>query len=100
MQVMLQRGVSIFILAVFLNESFKGSSEFINASWQSTTAPSKPLSHDRLYYFLPYWDEKPTIYIKSAFPDHRRRMYNSNAITKISEKLVRSKLYIYILTII
>ena len=56
----------------------------------ATTVPVKPLSHDRLYYFLPYWDEKPTVYIRSGFPDHRRRMYNSNAITKIADKVVRN----------
>ena len=48
----------------------------------------KPLSHDRLYYFLPYWDEKPTVYIRSSFPDHRRRMYNSNAIQKVYDRVV------------
>ena len=69
---------------------FSGSVESLQATWQSTTVPVKPLSHDRLYYFLPYWDEKPTVYIRSGFPDHRRRMYNSNAITKIADKVVRN----------
>ena len=55
------------------------------------TPSVKALSHDRLYYFLPYWDEKPTVYIRSSFPDHRKRMYNSNAIGKIADKVVRKK---------
>jgi hypothetical protein len=65
-----------------------GSSDSLPGTWQSTTTAMKPLSHDRLYYFLPYWDEKPTMYIRSSFPDHRRRMYNSNAIQKVSDKVV------------
>ena len=65
-----------------------GSSDSLPGTWQSTTTAMKPLSHDRLYYFLPYWDEKPTVYIRSSFPDHRRRMYNSNAIQKVTDKVV------------
>jgi hypothetical protein len=53
------------------------------------TPAVKALSHDRQYYFLPYWDEKPTVYIRSTFPDHRKRMYNSNAIGRIADKVVR-----------
>lgn len=68
------------------------SGEMSNATWNSTTPPVKPLSHDRQYYFLPYWDDKPTTYIRSTWPDHRRRMYNSNVIGKIADKLVRSRL--------
>ena len=25
----------------------------------------------RLYYFLPFWDEKPSLYVRTALPDHR-----------------------------
>ncbi|XP_076264991.1 otoferlin-like isoform X1 [Rhynchophorus ferrugineus] len=57
------------------------------ASWQSTTSPSKPMTHDKIYYFLPYWDNKPCMHIRSVWPDYRRRMYNSNIIGKIAEKL-------------
>ncbi|XP_050515061.1 otoferlin-like [Diabrotica virgifera virgifera] len=57
-----------------------------SASWQSTTSPAKPMTHDKTYYFLPYWDNKPCMHIRSVWPDHRRRMYNSNMITKIVEK--------------
>ncbi|KAK5642921.1 hypothetical protein RI129_009088 [Pyrocoelia pectoralis] len=58
-----------------------------SASWQSTTPPTKPMTHNKLYYFLPYWDNKPCMHIKSVWPDYRRRMYISNQIEKISEKL-------------
>ncbi|KAG8232048.1 hypothetical protein J437_LFUL014431, partial [Ladona fulva] len=57
-----------------------------HGSWQSTTAPTKPMTHDRLYYFLPYWDDKPCMYIRSVWPDYRKRMYNSNIIGKIVDK--------------
>ena len=67
--------------------------EALVATWHSTTPPVKALSHDRLYYFLPYWDEKPTIYIRSTFPDHRKRMYNSNSIGRIADKVVSSELF-------
>ena len=63
--------------------------EALNATWISTTPSTKALSHDRQYFFLPYWDDKPTMWIRATFPDHRRRMYNSNVISKITEKVVR-----------
>ncbi|XP_017781557.1 PREDICTED: otoferlin-like isoform X2 [Nicrophorus vespilloides] len=58
-----------------------------SGSWQSTTTPTKPMTHDRLHYFLPYWDNKPCMHIRSVWPDYRRRMYNSNIISKIADKL-------------
>ncbi|CAB4068037.1 OTOF [Lepeophtheirus salmonis] len=73
--------------SISLHEETAGSMESLNVSWQSTTPSLKPQTHDRLYYYLPYWDDKPTTYIRSVFPDHRKRMYNSNAISKIADKL-------------
>ena len=67
--------------------------ESLNATWYSTTPAVKPVSNDRQYYFLPYWDDKPTMWIRSTFPDHRRRMYNSNVIARTSDKLVISFQY-------
>ncbi|KAJ8967782.1 hypothetical protein NQ317_005559, partial [Molorchus minor] len=58
-----------------------------SASWQSTTTASKPMTHDKTYYFLPYWDNKPCMHIRSVWSDLRRRMYNSNIIAKVAEKL-------------
>nr|CAD7258972.1 unnamed protein product [Timema shepardi] len=57
------------------------------ATWQSTTPPVKPMTNDRLYYYLPYWDNKPCMHVRSIWPDYRRRMYNSNIIAKIVDKL-------------
>lgn len=59
-----------------------------SASWQSTTTPAKPMTHDKIYYFLPYWDNKPCMHIRSVWADLRRRMYNSNVIAKLAEKYV------------
>ncbi|XP_063235260.1 otoferlin-like isoform X2 [Bacillus rossius redtenbacheri] len=57
------------------------------ASWQSTTPPIRPMTGDRVYYYLPYWDDKPCMHVRSAWPDYRRRMYNSNIIARILDKL-------------
>ncbi|KAK7100137.1 hypothetical protein V1264_023132 [Littorina saxatilis] len=55
--------------------------------WQSTTPAMKPVTRDKLYYNLPYYEDKPCIYVREHMEDHRRRMYNSNIINKIAEKL-------------
>ncbi|XP_041358290.1 otoferlin-like [Gigantopelta aegis] len=55
--------------------------------WQSTTSPAKPITRDKCYYHLPYYEDKPCVYIKEMIEDHRRRMYNSNIIQKVAEKL-------------
>ncbi|GFS98807.1 otoferlin, partial [Nephila pilipes] len=54
---------------------------------QSTTDPLKPTSKDRQYYYLPYGDNKPCVWVRSIWQDHRRRMYNSNVLAKIGDKL-------------
>ncbi|KAE9538073.1 hypothetical protein AGLY_006045 [Aphis glycines] len=59
----------------------------ISESWQSTTAAIKPISNDKVYYYLPLREDKPCLHVKSIWPDYRRRMYNSNIINKIADKL-------------
>lgn len=54
---------------------------------QSTTTSAKPMTHDKIYYFLPYWDNKPCMHTISVWPDFRKRMYNSNMISKIADAL-------------
>ncbi|XP_047543400.1 otoferlin-like [Vanessa atalanta] len=52
--------------------------------WQSTTVPVKAVAcGDKHYYYLPYWDTKQCMQVRSIWPDHRRRMYNSNLIANI-----------------
>nr|XP_021208193.1 otoferlin isoform X3 [Bombyx mori] len=54
--------------------------------WQSLTHPTKATSTDKTYYYIPYWDHKQCMHVRSIWPDHRRRMYNSNLIANIVEK--------------
>ncbi|KAG5276719.1 hypothetical protein AALO_G00108940 [Alosa alosa] len=53
----------------------------------SSTPVMKPVITDRNYFHLPYFDKKPCIYIKSWWQDQRRRLYNSNIMDKIADKL-------------
>ncbi|BFZ16669.1 hypothetical protein BsWGS_19709 [Bradybaena similaris] len=55
--------------------------------WVSTTSAMKPVSRDKYYYHLPYYEDKPCVYVREAFEDHRRRMYNANIIEKIIDRL-------------
>uniref|UniRef100_A0A8C9U5C9 Otoferlin n=1 Tax=Scleropages formosus TaxID=113540 RepID=A0A8C9U5C9_SCLFO len=41
----------------------------------------------RNYFHMPYFENKPCIYIKSWWQDQRRRLYNDNMIDKIADKL-------------
>lgn len=71
------------------NFSEEGELQIVDtSSFNSTTNSSKPITHDKTYYFLPYWDFKPCMNVRCQFPDLRRRMYNSNMISKIAESLV------------
>ncbi|CAH2103117.1 unnamed protein product [Euphydryas editha] len=55
--------------------------------WQSTTQPFKAVAYnDKTYYYLPFWDTKQCMQVRSIWPDHRRRMYNSNLIASIIDK--------------
>lgn len=59
-----------------------------STSFSSITSASKPTSHDKTHYYLPYWDYKPCMDVRCTFPDLRRRMYNSNMIAKMADKMV------------
>ncbi|XP_016351775.1 otoferlin isoform X2 [Sinocyclocheilus anshuiensis] len=52
-----------------------------------STPPMKPVITDRNYFHLPYFEKKPCIYIKSWWQDQRRRLYNSNIMDKLADKL-------------
>ncbi|XP_016391541.1 otoferlin-like isoform X1 [Sinocyclocheilus rhinocerous] len=52
-----------------------------------STPPMKPVITDRNYFHLPYFEKKPCIYIKSWWHDQRRRLYNSNIMDKLADKL-------------
>ncbi|XP_077546879.1 ferlin family C2 domain-containing myoferlin misfire isoform X2 [Haemaphysalis longicornis] len=53
----------------------------------STSQPVKPVTSDRYYYHLPYGDNKPCLWVKSTWQDYRRRLFNSNMILRVKEKL-------------
>ncbi|XP_069925439.1 otoferlin [Oryctolagus cuniculus] len=53
----------------------------------SSTPPMRPQITDRNYFHLPYLERKPCIYIKSWWPDQRRRLYNTNIMDHIADKL-------------
>uniref|UniRef100_A0A8C4ZWF9 Otoferlin a n=1 Tax=Gadus morhua TaxID=8049 RepID=A0A8C4ZWF9_GADMO len=59
----------------------------------SSTPPLKPFITDRNYFHLPYFEKKPCIYIKSWWQDQRRRLYNSNIMDKMADKLVSLSLF-------
>jgi hypothetical protein len=42
----------------------------------------------RFYYYLPLGADKPCLWVKGAFEDHRRRLYSLNRIEKIAKQLV------------
>lgn len=42
----------------------------------------------RNYFHLPYFEKKPCVYIRSWWQDQRRRLYNSNMMDKMADKLV------------
>uniref|UniRef100_A0A3Q2XCE0 Otoferlin n=1 Tax=Hippocampus comes TaxID=109280 RepID=A0A3Q2XCE0_HIPCM len=52
----------------------------------SCTPLMRPVITDN-YFHLPYFEKKPCVYIKSWWQDQRRRLYNSNMMDKIADKL-------------
>lgn len=54
----------------------------------STTPPIKPLLRENdTYCSVPFGDSKPCVFIASTWTDLRWRMFHSNVLTKIAEKL-------------
>ncbi|XP_077301198.1 ferlin family C2 domain-containing myoferlin misfire [Arctopsyche grandis] len=53
----------------------------------SVTPPMKAVSHDRMHYYIPYFDRKPCMCVKSKWPNHLRRMYISNLLERLYERL-------------
>lgn len=59
-----------------------------NPNIHPLTPPVRPVTNDRQYYHIPWEDSKPCTHIKFTWQDHRRRLYNSNVLLKICERLV------------
>ncbi|CAM9619692.1 unnamed protein product [Lampetra fluviatilis] len=66
-------------------EKAKGADDL--SSMFSTTPPMKPETNDRQYFHMPYYEQKPCVHVESTWHDQRRRLYNSNIIDKIADKL-------------
>ncbi|XP_067833416.1 fer-1-like protein 6 [Heptranchias perlo] len=54
-----------------------------------TTAPEKPLltEGNRNYYYLPFNNKKPCVYVKSHWEDQIFRLHSSNFLDKIADRL-------------
>ena len=46
----------------------------------------KPCDY-RFYHYIPYEETKPILWVKALFEDHRKRMYTTNMITKVGDRL-------------
>lgn len=68
----------------------------VSTSFSSITNACKPSSHDKLHYYLPYWDHKPCMNVRGHFPDLRRRMYNSNMISKLADAMVKPFTFVFL----
>uniref|UniRef100_A0A673UE26 Otoferlin n=1 Tax=Suricata suricatta TaxID=37032 RepID=A0A673UE26_SURSU len=69
------------------NSSDEDADEGGDLASVSSTPPMRPQITDRNYFHLPYLERKPCIYIKSWWPDQRRRLYNANIMDHIADKL-------------
>ncbi|XP_049445180.1 otoferlin isoform X4 [Epinephelus fuscoguttatus] len=69
------------------NSSEDEADEDVDLVSVSSTPLMKPVITDRNYFHLPYFEKKPCVYIKSWWQDQRRRLYNSNMMDKIADKL-------------
>lgn len=58
------------------------SRESIEPEWRSTTPPMKavPGPEPGEHLHLPFGHCKPVIWVRSAWPDHRRRLFLSNML--------------------
>ncbi|KAK1333225.1 hypothetical protein QTO34_006765, partial [Cnephaeus nilssonii] len=63
-----------------------GDEEEVDLIQNSVTMRRRRIT-DRNYFHLPYLEHKPCIYIKSWWPDQRRRLYNANIMDHIADKL-------------
>ena len=69
----------------------KGSMQSLSAEQsadcKSVTPSMRPLTNDKQYYHMPFNERKPSCYVTSFWHDHKRRMYNSNLMDRIFDKL-------------
>nr|DBA23997.1 TPA: hypothetical protein GDO54_011707 [Pyxicephalus adspersus] len=61
----------------------------ISMAYKSVTSPEKPLitEGNRNYHYLPFYEKKPCIYVKSTWGDQTFRLYTSNMLQKMADHL-------------
>lgn len=57
------------------------------ADCRSTTPSMRPLTNDKQYYHMPFNERKPCCYVTSYWHDHKRRLYNTNVLERVCDKL-------------
>ncbi|XP_070555330.1 otoferlin-like isoform X1 [Ptychodera flava] len=57
------------------------------AKIHSMTQPTKPLTDDKHFYYLPIDDVKPCMDVQFSWEDQLRRMYDQNILYRIADKL-------------
>lgn len=56
----------------------------------SVTAPIGPATNDGEYYHVPFKENKPCLYLRCKYEDHRPRMFLPNIMDKVREAFVSS----------
>ncbi|XP_073446400.1 fer-1-like protein 6 [Dendrobates tinctorius] len=61
----------------------------ISMSFRSMTTPEKPVitEGNRNYHYLPFYEKKPCVYLKSTWGDQTFRLYTSNVLQKMADHL-------------
>ena len=67
--------------------SLQSLSAEATADCKSTTPSMRALTNDKQYYHMPFNERKPCCYVTSYWHDHKRRLYNSNIMDRICDKL-------------
>ncbi|XP_075438327.1 fer-1-like protein 6 isoform X2 [Ascaphus truei] len=75
--------------APLLHTEEADSSHEISLSFRSVTTPEKPviIEGNRNYHYLPYYEKKPCVYVKSTWGDQTFRLYSSNVLQKMADHL-------------
>ncbi|CAH2285873.1 fer-1 6 [Pelobates cultripes] len=67
----------------------EGPAPELSMSFRSMTLPEKPIitEGNRNYHYLPFYEKKPCIYVKSTWGDQTFRLYTSNILLKMADQL-------------
>nr|CAB3264595.1 otoferlin [Phallusia mammillata] len=65
----------------------KGTQTYNDPSMRPLTPPARPSTCDKFYYHMPYFEQKPCLYLTSYWHDQKRRLYTSNVLHRVIDKL-------------